>query len=127
VPDRAGSADVVAEERPGRRVAAIVALAILPVVAVLLVFLIVDNLRLVASLVLAFAVFFAGTWGALSRHEWWRWLSAVVGALGALAVLVVVVGIGWVSTGTTLLIFGLCGGFAGLTRYALGDRIEVDP
>jgi hypothetical protein len=125
--DPSGEPDVVDQERPGRRAAAIVALCILPVVALLLLFVIVDNLRLVVSLVVAFAVFFAGAWGALSRHEWWRWVSAGVGAVGALAALVLVVGIGWVSTGTTVAIFLLCGAFAGLTRYALGDRVELDP
>jgi hypothetical protein len=113
-------------ERPGRRVAAIAALATLPVLVLLVVFIVLDNLGLVVALVLSFGLFFAGTWGALSRREWWRWLSAAAGAIGAIGVLVVVAGIGWVSTGATLMIFVLCAAFVALTRYALGDRIEVE-
>ena len=112
--------------RPGRRAAAIAALVVLGLIAVLLVFLVLDNLRLIASLVVAFGVFFVGAWGALSRHEWWRWPAAAVALVGAVVALVIVVGIGWVSTGVTVLIFVLCAAFVGLTRSALGDRIEVE-
>lgn len=94
--------------------------------AVLVLFIILVNLRLVLSLVAAFAVFFAGTWGMLARREWLRWVFAAGAAVGAVAILAIAISIGWVSTGATLLTFALVGVFSGLTRYALGDRVEVE-
>ena len=82
--DGSGETEILDTQRPGRRAAAIAALATLAVLAVLVVFLVLDNLGLIVALGLLLALFFAGTWGALSRREWWRWLSGAAGAVGAI-------------------------------------------
>ena len=125
-PPLRGATEVVAEQRPARRAAAIAALTTLGLIAGVVLFVIVTNFGSFLVLVVLFAAFFAGVWVALSRHEWWRWAGATVGVLAGVGVLVAVVGIGAVATGATVILFLLCFQFAMLTRYALGDRIEVD-
>lgn len=124
--DESRASGTLAVERPGRRGAAIAALATVPVLVALVLFVLITNFGLVVVLVAAFALFFVGGWIALSRRGWQRAGGVVAGALGALGVLAVVIGIGWVSTTATLGIFVSSGAFVALTRYALGDRLEVD-
>lgn len=119
---RAARAAVAA--RPGRRAAAIAALAMVPLLALLVLFVVLRHLGLILVLVAAFALFFAGSWTALSRRGWWRAAGVAAGGLGAVAALAAVVGIGWVSTGAVVAIFVVSGLFVELTRYALGDRLE---
>jgi hypothetical protein len=121
-----GATEVVARQRPARRAAAIAALITLGLIAGVVLFVIVTNFGSFLVLVGLFAAFFAGVWVALARTEWWRWLGAAVGVLAGLGVFVAVIGIGAVATGATIVTFLLCLQFAMLTRYALGDRVEVD-
>jgi hypothetical protein len=121
-----GATEVVAEQRPARRAAAIAALITLGLIAGVVAFVILTNFGSFLVLVALFATFFAGVWVALSRAEWWRWAGAAIGVVAGLGVLVAVVGIGAVASGATIFTFLLCVQFGLLTRYALGDRVEVD-
>jgi hypothetical protein len=121
-----GATEVVAAQRPARRAAAIAALVTLGLIAGVVAFVIVTNFGSFLLFVALFAAFFAGVWVALSRAEWWRWAGAAIGVLAGFGVLIAVVGIGAVATGATIITFLLCVQFGLLTRYALGDRVEVD-
>ncbi|MDZ7732767.1 MAG: hypothetical protein U5R31_06280 [Acidimicrobiia bacterium] len=117
--------DPLVVPRPGRRAAAVGALGAIGLLTADVAFIVVRHPGLVLVVGLLLVAFFAGLWTGLSRREWWRWMAAVAGVAAGGALLVVVAGLSAVSTGGVIGLFVLAGLFTLLTRYALGDRVEV--